>query len=95
MAALPESVGTSGSFLVDKDLEKGLSSLFREGTFDPNAIRHASYQLRLGDVVKVSSGKPHNVESQHLDDFQQLRWQADETGEFIEIEPHQIAILYT
>jgi deoxycytidine triphosphate deaminase len=95
MAVLPEGIGTSGSFLVDRDLEKGLSQFFREGTFDPSAIRHASYQLRLGDVVKVSSGKPHSMESPHLDDFQQLRWQAEGAGEFIEVEPRRIALLYT
>ncbi|MBN1362756.1 MAG: hypothetical protein JW993_19310 [Sedimentisphaerales bacterium] len=72
-----------------------MSNLFRDGTADRSAIRHASYQLRLGDVVKVSSGKSNDGEWHHLDDFQQLRWQSDETGPFVEIAPHQVALLYT
>ena len=94
MGTLNEKIGVMGSFLTDEVLKDALPYIFREGSFENEAVRHASYQLRL-DEVKVCSRLSDKTQVQKFEEFQQLRWQLDDTKEYVDITPRQIALLYT
>ena len=96
MADLPSDIGSEGSFLIDKHLDENtLKYFFQEGSFDPESVRHASYQLRLGNIKINIEGMPEQ-DSQKIESFQQITWDTDEDGkDYIEIKPRQRAHLYT
>ncbi len=96
MADLPDSVKNSGSFLTDRDLsEDTLGSIFQEGTFDIKSVRHASYQLRLGNTVKVNIKNTSEQSDQVLENFQQVKWSVEDGQSCIDIKPRQRALIYT
>lgn len=92
--AILEGVGGQGSFFTDGDLTKGVHQLFRVGSFDEDCIRHASYELRLNDV-HVAVKRPYGKEDQTFEEFQKLKWLKDGDKEYVDLQPKQIAMLYT
>ena len=94
MGTLEEKIGLAGSFLTDEHFRDALPHIFREGSFENESVRHASYQLRL-DEVKICSRHPVKLKDQKFEEFQQLKWQVEDTKEYIDIPPRKIALLYT
>ncbi len=94
METLGESIGMSGSFLTDEGFKDALPHIFREGSFEKKSIRHTSYQLRL-DEVNVCSRHQGKPQAQRFEAFQKLVWQMEDKKEYVDINPRQIALLYT
>ena len=96
MADLPANIGNSGSFLTDRCLnENALSRIFQEGSFDINSVRHASYQLRLGNTIKVNIKNTSEQSDQVLENFQKVKWSVENGQNYIDIKPRQRALIYT
>jgi deoxycytidine triphosphate deaminase len=96
MADLPPHIGNSGSFLTDRCLDQDtLRLIFQEGSFNINSVRHASYQLRLGNTVKVNVKNTSEQSDQVLETFQEVRWSQANGQSYIDIKPRQRALLYT
>ena len=94
METLAEEIGVAGSFLTDEDLQNALPHIFRQGSYEEQSVRHASYQLRLDDV-KVCAKHSNKNQTQSFEEFQQLKWQKEESLEYVDVKPRQIALLYT
>lgn len=96
MADLPAHIGKSGSFLTDRSLDQDtLGRIFQEGSFDINSVRHASYQLRLGNNVKVNIKNTSEQSGQVLENFQKVKWSVENGQSYIDIRPRQRALIYT
>ncbi len=86
--------GRAGSYLVDVELKAAIDEIFVAGSYDISAIRHASYQLRLGSTVKINPFKTPGGE--RLDEFVDAKWQTGTNGNrYVEVQPRQTALLYT
>jgi len=95
MEILPENIGSPGSFLTDEDIRGALPIVFREGSYDVECVRHASYQLRLDEVKVCSRPTAEDQHGEYFEDFQQLKWKEGQNEEFVDIGRRQVALLYT
>lgn len=98
--AMPDNTGRelttaqAASFLTDSELREALGEIFCDGSYEQSAIRHASYQLRLGSTVKVNPYKTKAGE--RLDRFVDAEWSTGGNGlAYVDIYPRQTALLYT
>jgi deoxycytidine triphosphate deaminase len=93
MAKIFEEIVPVSGFLVDSQIRTALNDghLIEKGTWEDSQIRHASYQLRLGDRVEIS--RASLAGSQNTKELSLVRLSS--VNDTLELRPGDTALLYS
>ena len=88
-----EEIANTTGFLVDAQIREALNCgyLIEKGTWEDSQIRHASYQLRLGDRVEVC--RASQASSQNTKELAIVRLSSGH--DTLELRPGDTALLYS
>jgi deoxycytidine triphosphate deaminase len=88
-----EEIVPESGFLVDSQIHDALTQgyLIEKGTWDESQIRHASYQLRLGDRVEIARARNSTRESTKELSIVKL----SNINDTLELRPGDTALLYS
>ena len=80
-------------FLIDAQIRDALNNgfLIEKGTWEESQIRHASYQLRLGERVEIARAK--SASSQNTKELSVVK--LSKLNDIVEIRPGDTALLYS